>query len=132
MQMKNNLPAAPLNVEKQFVSRIRYAYITGRFFAPQDEFRYNCRFFFRNLVDTSDMLFRYDEKMNRSMGMDIFEHHQHVVLVQKFSRLFSLNDLTKNTILFHYFLKRRRCRPPASSASGGVKVKAMGVCTARS
>ncbi len=47
------------------------------------------------------MLLGDDEKVDRGVGVNIFEYESGLILIKNLSRLFSANDLTENTVLFH-------------------------------
>jgi len=70
-------------------------------FAPQYHVGNEMVILFGEIVETSDMLFRNDEKVDRSMGVNIFKYDEGFILIEDLSRLFPSNDLTENAILFH-------------------------------
>ena len=71
----------------------------GHLFRRHDHFRYDLPFVIVQIVDAPDMLFGYDQQMNRRMGIDVLEHHDLVILEQKMSRRLTAHDLAKGT--FH-------------------------------
>jgi len=62
----------------------------------------------RQIVEASDVPCRYDEKMDRGVRMDILNHHNVFIPIQKIGGLFTPDNLTEDTI-FHIEPQPRYC-----------------------
>jgi hypothetical protein len=101
VQMEDNLTAPTFHIKKELISRLRDTLLLGHVFPLKDHLRYDLAILYRGLIYTSNMHSGHNEQMNRGFGVDVLEYNQGFSLVKEISRLFSSDDLTKKTILFH-------------------------------
>ena len=101
MEVKNDLAAAPLHIEKQLVTRpgdSLFARYPDRF---PDHLRKNARIRIRQVIEAPDVFLRNYKEVNWSTRMDIPEHYKKLISVEEFSGFFTSDNFTEEAILFH-------------------------------
>jgi hypothetical protein len=99
--MKNSLAATPLHVEHQFVSGGVYFPLPGHIPSYRQHMRHKALVRIGHVVDAADVPARYDQIMDRGMGIDIFENNQLSVLEYKTGIGLAVNDVAEDALFFH-------------------------------
>ena len=95
MQVENQLTAAALHIEVQLVARSLDTLVSGNGCSLEDDLGDHLPILFREIVDTPDMSPGNEKQVDGRLGMDVFERHEDIILVGKFGRFFTADNLTK-------------------------------------
>ena len=104
MQVKDDLPSPPLDIDKETITAFRYGISAGHLFGSREYFCQYGQFVGGEIIDAADMFFRYNQQMNRCVGVDIFKYHEDLVFIQYFGGGLAVDNSTKEAALFHTFL----------------------------
>jgi hypothetical protein len=102
MKVKYDLSASPFHVKEDLVTRLRNSLFSCEFSGAEDHVGDDPFILFYQLVETPDMLLRNDEEVDWSMGVNILEYDNGLILIKNIGRFFSSSDLAEKTLGFHF------------------------------
>ena len=99
--MEDDLATAPFDIKEQFIAWLRNSLLSSYLSGFQDHMRKDMLILLSDVVEAPDVFLRDYKEVNRSIRMDIPEHHKRFISVEEFSGFFTSDDFTEEALLFH-------------------------------
>ncbi len=120
VKVEDYLTSASFHVEKNLVACPGNPLLPGDLFRSPDHLGNDPFILLVEIIKAADVSLGDDEKMNRSVRMDILENDEVFVLINDRGGFLSPDDLAEGAILFQFFLLcLSLAAPPARAGSGG-------------